>query len=82
MVQIARYDFRLIRGVLGITRIQMAERLNCSAASVYLIERGERSITPPMEKALRRVIREENIRGQIQRLTKLAKGAEIETDAH
>lgn len=82
MVQITKQDFRLIRDVLGLTRIQMAERLKCSAASVNLIERGERTITPPMEKALRRVIRDEKIRKQTQRLTKLAKDAESEGDVN
>lgn len=64
-------DVKLLREFLGMTREDFAQRLECSPALVYKIERGDRAISPIFRKGLVRVIRSHDFRAVETRLSKI-----------
>src|SRR5262245_47607109 len=56
-----RKELREIRGRMGLTQAELAERIRVARNSVARMENGRQAITPPMELLIQYVAREAGI---------------------
>lgn len=64
-------DLKLVRGVLGITRVEMGERVGMSSSHVAHLEAGDRDITLRTHREVLRLMRSEEFHRQYNRIAAL-----------